>query len=543
MGLDEALRNATSSEDAGISYSHLCNLFPEDNGRVSRRFGYWLAHKSKQKSKAAVIFSVQKRPPNSNSPKEDPIELEYFVRFQFLLHAIRQIHNTGGNRDRLENLKQLYAANRIKNASFNSEDLGLLLPLIEFLSMDGAYEKFYSKLKGVESQFIKCWQFDHQFDRREAGNLLEEERSLAFGYAASHVDLIRKTVEDVALQINVSNGKAKLIENLVEEYYLLMRALLQTDVSNKKVFSKLRVNMNYAEIAEDNNVNCCITGPKGSSKEASTIYALDDAVHYWSFMSSKGMIVASPSFGLAIFVEAMGNHVSSGKLERYLVCEGFAMNQEYYKLIDKVDNPENWRTDTSVIDFQNVQKPYSLPKLVYVLGLMTAKFLKIPKFFVNACHSGIQKSAEDVVRVAAEECGLSGEKWDWDARHGEFKLLKDPYAGKDFARIDVPVGEEVKRFEYTHFLKKQPLPESLINTIKIDSQWNGEGFFDTWYHWNKFIMDTYDGWSPEERARHPYAEAVAKRGKDPQWNLGIGYCKGFEVDVEKAWEDLKKKSS
>ncbi len=283
-----------------------------------------------------------------------------------------------------------------------------------------------------------------------------------------------------------------------------------------------------------NNVDCCIVGPFGKSKEASILYLLDPDVHMIRFTPGEYAV------GLAIFAKVEGYHASSpDESTTYLLLEGCPINQNYYSCVDKVNlkNPESGKGTSPL----NIRNGLSMPQLVYVLGLKTAKDLKIPKLFINAEHTGRQKSVEDVVLEAAranvKEAGR------WSLKDGKFILRKDPLTGGNFAHI--VAGNRC--FEYTHFLQKKPLSPALVSELQNDPSWNGEGYFDTWYGWNKFIGKTYADWSPELKQAHPYAGSVWERAKsrldqglhpESYWNLGIGYCKGFEVDVEKECERL-----
>ncbi len=294
-------------------------------------------------------------------------------------------------------------------------------------------------------------------------------------------------------------------------------------------YSNVNTYLNSGAHLPANKMDCCIAGPSGKSREASFLYFLDPSVHTWDFQGSqRGW---SHSQGLAIFVEATGRHCSKSEPEEYLVLEGFPANQEFYSGIEKLNSRGSvyLMSKEGCIDFP---EELTLPKLVYLLGILTAGVLGKSKLFINTEHKGAQKSVEYAVREAARSSNLRGDCWDF-SRHAEFRLTNDPVSGH-FQTIQC--GDA--KFEYTHVLEKPQLSADIVAQIRKNPDWNGEGFFDTWYGWNRFIMDTYDSWSPEEKARHPYAESVAKRGKDPQWNSGIGYCKGFEVDVKKECERL-----
>jgi len=285
------------------------------------------------------------------------------------------------------------------------------------------------------------------------------------------------------------------------------------------------MNYNY-EDAIINKVNCCITGPDGKSRDASIIYCLDSAVHFGLFSASSKLEAVPEVFGMAIFVKAKGHHYSKpGDPEDYLVLEGFPANHEYYGKIGKLLCCGPY--------VEGQLEPLTLPQLVYRIALETASQMHIPKIFININHPDRQESVADVICEAAQSIGLQkSDIWKFDKQR--FKLLKDQNTLGPLQKI--AFGEQF--FEYTHFLEKTPLSPEIVNEVRRGDAWNGEGFFDTWYDWNKFIMETHPQWSDELKSKHPYAKAIYDRGKDPQWNLGIGYCKGFEVDVEKECKRL-----
>jgi len=300
------------------------------------------------------------------------------------------------------------------------------------------------------------------------------------------------------------------------------------------------LNSSVKDMLAFNKIDCCVAGTEGKSRDAPIIYFLDPAVHILGF--KKGVRqdgTFSPS-GIGIFTEAGGYHVANQTEKyRYLVLEGFPANTEWYLSFDCI-NPQS-------LTFEGIRdlkiKSLSVADFVYVLGLITAHMLHIPKIFINTEHSGGMRSVDDVVHAAAIQASLPQESWEID-RNKKLKLLKDPYTKGSFQVLRDPVSGMIildtgqNTFEYTHVFKKPQLSNDLIQKIRYNEEWNGEGFFDTFYAWNKFIMETYPKWSSELKKIHPYAENVWRHGKDPQWNLGIGYCKGFEVDVEKECKRL-----
>ena len=119
--------------------------------------------------------------------------------------------------------------------------------------------------------------------------------------------------------------------------------------------------------------------------------------------------------------------------------------------------------------------------LLYKRILLFAQDKEIPYLFVNTEHSGIQQETEDFVAY----------------------IKQQPHE-------DVNSERTQSGFEYTHWLEKKPLPKKLVEEIRLNRKYNGEQYLDTWYQYNKLVL----------------------RRKQPQWNLGRGYCKGIEINVQ-----------
>jgi len=535
MGLDELIRKAAARGLGWMNSKFFSENFLESQDkRIDNRVGYWFAVNSNKKD---CEFSLPILAPQDN-PAVD--EAPALLRVNNLAHIIREIYNTGGNVDSLSRLRDACSANNLKNRYLSEEDFDIILPLFELLQNSAARERFYAGMKERESKIQSSGlRFDTPFKHVkevEEFNKGYVNSSIHF-YSEGYVKALSGTLESMRASSNniieVIDKELQVLKSKLSEecnrFYKLSKS------ADHFVFSKmdsLQTCRNSPRIAIDVGIDCCIAQPDGKSKEATVLYALDKSVDVWSFTFGDGWPPYN-AFALAIFVKARGHHFSKKDNEDYLVLEGFPANHRYYSVVGTLDGKFRCLF-TENYSFGHLGRlELTFPELVYVIGLKTAKQSGIPKLFVNADHSDKQKSVQDAVRTAAVECGLPrGEVWDRGS-HGSFKLLKDA-SGSDFAKATLGGPD----FSYTHFLKKRPLPSSLVRMIRKDSDWNGESVFDTWYGWNKFIMDTYDGWSPESKALHPYAESVAKRGKDPQWNLGIGYCKGFEVDVEKECKRL-----
>ncbi len=314
-----------------------------------------------------------------------------------------------------------------------------------------------------------------------------------------------------------------------------------------------------------NEVDCCITGPNGKHRAATMLYWLDPAVYTWEFYAfseSDEAVDQTLPFGLGIFFKAEGHHSSKKDSQEYLVLEGFPANVYRYGHI-------TWISEEGSATCKKLQKlisdapwnvalpatPHSLPELVYVLGLVTAKSLGIPKLFINVEHSertqySVRHSLNEIMRFTGND-----EVWDADAQ----KMMKDPLtADGSFAAFEARTKvyggiEKTKKFNYTHFLKKPSFPPELIPKIVGKSgKWNGEGLFDTHFPWARFVGSAYRTWPAREEDFDPHAwlgERSLDYFKDkhgqlePCWNLGIGYCRGIEVDVQDELDALKHKKA
>lgn len=308
-----------------------------------------------------------------------------------------------------------------------------------------------------------------------------------------------------------------------------------------------------------NEVDCCITAPNGKHRAATMLYWLDPAVYTWEFYAfsdSDETVDQDLPFGLGIFFKAKGHHASKEDSQEYLVLEGFPANVYRYSHI-------NWLTE-SAATYKELQKllpdvpwnvafpatPQSLPELIYMLGLVTAKNLGIPKLFINAEHSertqySVRHSINEIMRFTGNT-----KIWNEDKQ----QLMKDPLtADGSFAAFEVQTRvyggrEKTKKFNYTHFLKKPSFPSELIPKIAGKSgKWHGEGLSDTFFPWVKFVGPAYRTWPTREEDFDPRAWMSEhsrdyfkdKHGQlEPCWNLGIGYCRGIEVDVQAELEAL-----
>ena len=495
----------------------------------------------RQKPHPSVNYHVLNQP-------ENPFKFEtpVLLRFKQLLQMFHEIERTKGVPENVERLRNFITR-------FPPEDQALYNSAVEYLTIPENYSSFY-EWYGKAKHELEQINFYHVFNltdhiayRKDVERIYREEKDhrrrdkLLFKlwinefmpeYDPEFYGAARGYVESVLIEgidsKNLSDELWKLDEDLLNEG----EALRRLDIPDKGLYTlKVSLNPRSMNMLVNNSVHCCITD--GKAQDASVLYLIDPAVQLWNTVADgKGWPESESPFGFAIFVATNGYSISTKKRSKYLVLEGFPANDTYYKRIGELR--EFARRDLNWVCLP--YEGFNFPQLIYFLGLATARLLGIPKLFINTEHSGRQKSVEGVVKQAAKEAHLPAGVWEM-SKHDQFRLLKDPLTNDSFAHITV----KDQCFEYTHFLQKPQFPPRIIENLKIQSLkgWRGEGYFDTWYKWNEFIMDTYKNWSPELKEKHPYAEALWRRGKEPCWNLGIGYCKGFEVEVDKEYERLR----
>jgi len=473
----------------------------EDKFRIDVAAGHKMAASIDREPKLCNVLDVR---PKSVFGEADTSAIN---RFRNLVYVFRKAYKLRDNDIQLEGYKTQIS----KSQRFPSVDFDLCRHVFELLSARQDFGAFISGLK--PNEFKNLFTDDNIESSVKSFN---ERSDLAF------FKLTDKFVNKLMNWVAEGGGPgsdqyiARLLNlkrELTRERFLLDPVGISDDDwklhthRDPLLWSKLNYSAEHVMV---NQVNCCITGPYGKHRDASILYCLDPNVFAWMFHPlGEGFSSLLDPFGLGIFVRVKGRHFSKKKNKDYLVFEGFPANQEHY-----------WRLKNSGL---------SMPDLVYKCGLQLANELKISKMFINTCHSNhTQPSVDDTV---SELIKMTGHQDAWTDKEG---LIKDPLTKGDLASLEV--GN--KQFLYTHFLQKPRLDRYLVEKLRKQDNWSGESVFDTWYDWNKFIMDTYDSWPPEFKARHPYTKSVAKRGRDPQWNLGIGYCKGFEVDVEKECERL-----
>jgi len=450
--------------------------------------------------------------------------------FKNLIQVLHEIKRTHGLSENLRSVEHLISR-------FPDSDQNLYRNLTNYLTNNGNYSKFFTEknendLKwslnsNVPRNYFKEWlsKFQKAVDK--------DEYSTSWRY----MSLLDRIMGGLPESGNVKSQLSTLFQDLFHESYMHK----STDIT-KGLVDKLGIWLNpEPHYVLDSKLNCCFN--QGDSRKALLTYILDDAVNLLC-TSAIGSVSwqVDLSFGMGIFVVADGYPTATMESSRYLVLEGFPANDKYYKHIQEF---KKWERPNYGGTPPSPRGAWPLPHLVYCLALSTAKLLDIPKLFVNTEHSGRQRSVENVVFEAARESKLSADCWE-AAGNKSFKFLRDPLKKEGCFDVLIDPGKgkiiydtEGKPFEYTHFLKKPKFSSGLrkhLNKLKVPC--DSLGYFDTWYKWNRFSMDTYKSWSPELCSQHPYATGAYLRGKNPCWNAGIGYCKGFEVDVKKECKRL-----
>lgn len=559
-------------------------FYSDAHCRIKALQGAHLAQKTTKYPRRAMYFSITENT-GATTPSDS------LARFKGLLHILRQLKNTAGEKHRLENLYRAYD----QKQELATDDLDLYLPVIRFFSnnyhalenvlqaprpkeflIDGAITRQdVEKLKrrADPAFYEKANAYLHAIGTALQKKVTRKKKNLQLQEIILQTERLRQEIADSALSSSPKTRYGIDVEHLNSQgettknrlAYLNDDALTPAQARKRfpkrpayftddaptpeqarkrfhmhatgfsHTFSKtphrLAAKMNHsATNLLVNVVNCCISGPHGKSKEASILYWLDPAVHVWE-------VTPDPyPAGLVLCVEATGHHASRPDDQtKYLVLEGFPANKNFYAHIARVHSAggdNDLRTTDS----------YTLAQMAYILGLKTAQTQGISKLFINAEHTGRQQSVEDTVIAAAQANIPDGSTY--RVKDGKFILRKDPLANAPCARITA--GDHT--FAYTHQLHKQPLDPTVVSALRNDPQWDGEGYFDTWYGWNRFIGDLSPEPLEEICTRHPYARRVWERAQarrkqhlhpESYWNLGIGYCTGIEVDVEKECARLK----
>ncbi len=484
-------------------------------------------------------------------------------RFKGLVRVLQKVYKIRNSPSQVKGYQDLMT----RSSKTPSEDRDLYLPAIALFSRSGApkypnFDKFLSALKphdfldlftgGNTAEHMK--KFNHGEDAEflsQAQTFLSAVMKYARMFGSHKND---PTYNVFARRVTSLSRELNRAVNRAEYPALLFGAEEVMNIPVPDLATLLLARLNYSSArVMTNDSDCCITGPYGRHRAASILYWLDPSVFTWEIYACSQKKERHTSgrtpFGLGIFVKAKGHHFSKSENEDYLVFEGFPANIDHYGSIDELVALNEYSIfkeyeDDGAFEFPSAcanipYRTFSLPELIYVIGLLTAKKEKIPKLFINTNHSDhTQQSVQDSIRGIVNLTGYQ-DSWDYEGN----TLVKDPLTNESLASIKV--GK--KKLQYTHFLQKPPLDGDLVRKLKKSKDWNGEGFFDTWYWWNRFIGNTYQNWSESLRNAHPYAELVYERAKtrrgqdihpESYWNHGIGYCKGFEVDVEKECKRL-----
>ena len=499
----------------GLSLAGEKREYPIDFGRIDCNIAYRMAcelGESRETSLGSVSGEI-KWPRD----EEEGSEIDTFRELVQITYKINKIAN---DRDKSEARKRA-ALERLANKCWPGDKL--LEGLFGFWSKHlPEFDSFYSK-RPVRKVFSQLVNLKGEISKQKLLEFLKRTDRPFYEMAGHFIRSFGNAVKEKAHLGDLASRLDTLETRIDEEFHFLGNSGSKDLIDKTNDFS---ASHNSVFDVMNNEVGCCITGPSGEYRDAAILYCLDRSVNTWSFDCGQD----NSTIGLGIFVEATGRHFSKphGEEKRYLVVEGFPSNDKYYRQVGQL-NPNYGRFQIA----SSFPDDCTLPQLVYFLGLLTAKVRRIPKLFINTEHGSTMPSVEDVVHEAAQATVEKEGFWRFHGR--KFELLKDSETKGPFAYLE----SDGYRFEYTHFLQKSPLLPGLITQLKrLNSDWEGEEFFDTWHGWNKFIIATYPHWSEELKKQHPYAESVWRRGKDPQWNLGIGYCKGFEVDVAKECKRL-----
>jgi hypothetical protein len=560
MGLEDI------EADEGVSAEKARVLEGYWDSRIIPEKGFDIAQSMDRSPKLDCLLSVDASPdPSLGSRETQKLAVE---RIKNLIRVAQKVYRTGNRELQLKG----YSRQMTESPHFSPEDLDLCLPAVQIFANNGAFGKLVENFN--HETLYKMFAEDNieklmgDFNRRDAGSFGKD----SYGVTSSFLHSVMRWASEHARADPAFGLFSHRLNMLSRELYHNLKGhvyqdvilekpangvglLTSTDSSPLPELLVARLN-NSAEKVMVNNVDCCITGPYGEHRAASMLYWLDKSVFTWEMYAigeKQDVSVNSDPFGLGIFVKTIGKHSQNCYENDYLVLEGFPAKLEQYAHIGllKPITGENMSGEYKESGF-NIPKPnvslpqnlMTLPELMYVLGLVTARKLKIPKLFINTGHSNrtqrsVQDSVKEIIRITGNESA-------WDE---EKKCLdRDPLTNEPFASFNV--GE--KKFQYTHFLRKKPLDSSIVGKIQYEdesgySSWRGEGFFDTWYWWNHFIGNTYQNWSEAQCAKHPYAERVWRRKNvrrthelhpESYWNEGIGYCKGVEVDVEKECKRL-----
>jgi len=488
---------------------------------------------------------------------------------------------------RQENL-QAYPRQIAENGRFLPEDLNLCTPAINIFKHNPHFKKL---AEGFEHKTLRAMFLDdridaimaefnrngdHVFGKDPLGitsSFLHDLMRWTANYANRDVErytefqLLSKRLNFLSRELHYGESdhvyQDLILDNPLRSNDKVVSILTSTDIISPETMLVARLNNSAAKVMT-NEVDCCITGPHGKHSATTLLYWLDPAVYTWEFYAAgeHDTMTAQLPFGLGIFFKARGHHSSTKESTDYLVFEGFPANSHKYAHIGTLGtlNAESLSKELRAfaLDPQpNVsfaETPFTLPELVYALGIATAKKLGIPKMLINTEHGertqySVRHSLNEIMRITGNSA-----IWDADAQ----KLLKDPLtADGRFAEFEAHARtydnqEKTKKFAYTHFIKKPPLPPHIIQEIKspVNHRWRGEILLDTTFPWTTFVGKAYrtwptteDGFNPHDwRGWHVHTYFNDPRGQlEPCWNLGIGYCRGIEVDVEKECARLKLK--
>jgi hypothetical protein len=548
MGLDESF----SKFQGNLEKAALTTAF---ESRIDYEAGFRLA--LEHEKQPTVIADFYSKPKNIS-------ENFCLLHFKRISRLVRRAQAALKNKGSLEDLTKLYLGNKMHEGRYTSEDLEeLYIPLLELVAEHPAVlEKISShpvvKAGALQGKELKRWMksFEkrtdaelysqaqdfmlslkntiNEFDNSGLANklyknLLLSAASLFLGLGLEN-RLLRSGGSDASVNYYESTIKDLVCRIMPVEEGAKRKSGLQSNSPKHTLHARLN---NSPRSAMINLVDCCITGPFGKYRDASALYWLDNAVHLLEFYIDPSENDDNFPFGIAIFFEAEGRHHTKSNDNKYLVLEGFITNQNEHRGIQEIRQEfVNFFGETRQLSLPS--KWMSIPQAVYYSGLYIAHMLGKEKLFINTQHGpNSQRSVEATVLSAAQKSKLPSELWNF--KRGKFELLGD-CSGK-FSYIADKKGN---LFEYTHHLRKEHQFDSeLVKRLRRKPEWNGEILSDALHDWNKYIMETHSDWPESLQNEHPYARAVYERGTSPSWNLGIGYCKGFEVDVKSECEKNK----
>ncbi|MBU0461684.1 MAG: hypothetical protein KJ574_03800, partial [Nanoarchaeota archaeon] len=323
------------------------------------------------------------------------------------------------------------------------------------------------------------------------------------------LDVISQLIEYTILYGPKGPNVDKLVDYLIDFHARL--------IENSFNYIAAEVQSCFLEDLTD-RIKCCISG-KGSEREASLTYSLDENIHIFSFNTYRYNRKES-TIGKAILVETHNVQQSSESRDRrFLVLDGVIAADLVKKIAEMPVSKQSldWR------------------EILYKVILRFSEVLGYPKIVVNISHGNAQQTVQDFVRYVADRQGLrEGRDYTFNAEDDkkDFRLTAEGY--QRVGTKTLPNG-----LRYTHHLRKEPLDAKLIKELSR-GDWAGEAYLDAW-----FINDAYNHLMQVKNAHHlettdPYEilrfiksspilnEEFA--AKHVNWTKADGYVLGIEID-------------